>query len=160
MKANSVLMLTIALTFLGSIAMAGQNQATPGGGTPAVGGKGPGMGHDYRRNVGGPGAGRGAMPVQKRPVPSSRAAPPVRPERPARPQPPQPPQAPGLGYRGYPAQNPGSAAPFGNPQQRYGRPGRQGYGYPGYRGRGGEGYPGHRQYGNPRGVPSTPPASQ
>jgi len=155
MKTNRILLLTIVLAFSGATAMAGQYQSVPGGGTPAVGGKGPGMGHDYRQNMGGPGIGRGAMPAAQRPAAPS---PPAPPQRPARPQAPEMPQ--GQGYRGYPNWNPGTAVPYGNPQQRYGRPGRQGYGYPGYRGRGGEGYPGHRQYGAPPGVPSAPPAGR
>jgi len=160
MKTYKTLLMAIALTVAGPIALAGQNQAMPGSGTPAVGGKGPGMGHDYRRNIGGPGLGRGAMPAEQRPAPSPQATPPARPERPTRPQPPEPPQAPGLGYRGYPGWNPGMGTPYAGPGPRYGRPGRQGYGYPGYRGRGGEGYPGHRQYGNPPRMPSAPPANE
>lgn len=155
MKTTKILSLAIAFTFAGANVAAGQYQPGTDGGTSAAGGKGPGMGYDYRRNAGGTGMGRGAIPAEQRPAPS-----PARPERPARPQPPEPLRAPGLGYRGYPAPNPGTTAPYGSPQQRYGRPGRQGYGYPGYRGRGGEGYPGHRQYGAPPGVPSAPPAGR
>lgn len=157
MKTNSIFLLAVALAFSGTTAMAGQNQSAPGGGTPAVGGKGPGMGHDYRRAMGGPGVRYDARAIEQRPAAPS---PPAAPPRPARPQPPETPQAQDLGYRGQPGWNRGNAAPYGNPQQRYGRPGRQGYGYPGYRGRGGEGYPGHRQYGAPPGMPAAPRAGQ
>jgi hypothetical protein len=160
MKTNKILLLAIALSFVGANVAAEQYKPGPGGGTPAIGGKGPGMGHDYRQNMGGPGVGRSAMPAAQRPAPSPQAAPPARPERPARPQPPEPPQAPGLGYRGYPGWNPGMGAPYAGPGPRYGQPGRQGHGYPGYRGQGGSPYPGHRQYGAPRGMPAAPQSGQ
>ena len=146
---------------LASPITSGQTQTTepaPGAGQPAAGGKGPGTGYFHRRNVGGPGPGRGAQPGQVQ-RPAELPDPPPMPQAP--PQPPAtpasgPPPQPGLGYRGHPRWAPGTATPYNRPGPRYGQPGRQGYGYPGYRGRGASPYPGHRQYGNPPGVPAGP----
>ncbi len=144
MNTKTLLLIAGVLTMSGPLAIAAQMQGAPGGGTPAAGGKGPGMGHDYRRNVGGPGMGPMAAPAD---APT------------ATPQGPGPAPPPGLGYRGYPAypsRGPGMTVPNGNPGPGRFAPGRQGYGYPGYRGQGGSPYPGHRQYGNPPGYPPAP----
>lgn len=149
MSAKTILMAASALLLGSSLAIATEMQAAPGGGIPAAGGKGPGMGHDYRRNVGGAGMRHGVVPAGQREMPLPQTAPPAPSQSPTRP--PEPPQAPGVGYRGNPAWNPGTAAPYRNPNpgRGYSPPGRRGYGYPGYRGHGGSPYPRHRQYANP-----------
>jgi hypothetical protein len=141
-----------ALLLSGSLAIAAESPQAPGKDGPATGGKGPGMGHDYRRNVGGPGLGpaSNAPPAPRHPQPLDDAVP-------AAPQAPAAARPPGLGYPGYPRQAPGMMAPFGNPGPGTVVPRRQGYGYPGYRGRGWSPYPGHYQYGNPPGLPPAPP---
>lgn len=158
MKAKVFSAAAIAMLLVAPIASAQQTatQPAPGAGQPATGGKGPGMGYYYRRNMGGPGMGRGAQPGQVQTGKVPRAAPPM-PEPPATPASDpslQTPPARRGGYGRYRGWAPGTAAPYGQPMPRYMRPGRQGYGYPGYRGRGGSAYPGHRQYGNPPGIPS------
>jgi len=137
MKATTLCNTALVLVLAGPMAAITDDFANaPAGGAPVPGGKGPGMGHDYRRNVGGPGM--GPTPTEAATVPPSSSAP-----RPA-----------GRGYPGWP---PGMAAPYGDTLPGYVAPRRgQGYGYPGYRGQGGSGYPRHRQYGNPPGYPPVP----
>jgi len=137
MNSKYFLAMLVVTTLAWSVTLAEQQSTQP-----AAGGKGPGMGYDYRRNMGGPGMGRGAQPGEAPPMPA--------PDQSLQ----TPPQAM-PGYRGYPgwAPGPGTAAPYVRPMPGYMRPGRQGYGYPGYRGQGGSPYPGHRQYGNPPAIP-------
>ena len=149
LPASTAVSLLVTLLLVSPVTLAQQPvQTAPGGGQPAAGGKGPGMGHDYRRNVGGAGMGLGQMPaagLQPFHLPQE--------QRLSSP-PPMPGAAPPAPSSGQPQQAAPAMAPYRYGMQRYGRPGRQGYGYPGYRGRGGSSYPGHRQYGNPPGVPS------
>lgn len=156
MKTYEALLLAVACTFAGPIAMAGKSPAGPWDDPAARASETRGLGYDYRRNVGGTGMRQRANPAEQRPVPSYPAEQPARPQRPPRPLAPEPPQGPGPGYRGNPAWFPGTPAPYRGRGWGYPRPGRQGYGYPGYRGRGGSPYPGHRQYGNPPGTPAAP----
>ncbi len=160
MNTRYFLAMLVATISTWSITLAEQPSAqpAPGAGQPAAGGKGPGMGYYYRRNMGGPGMRGGAQPggapasraqwTAQPPTPPLRAAPPA--FDPSRQTPPQA----AFGYRRYPGWAPGTTRPYGGQSvPRYRQPGRQGYGYPGYRGQGGSQYPGHRQYGNPPGIP-------
>ena len=152
MNTKYLLATLIVTTLAWSVTLAEQQSAepAPGAGQPAAGGKGPGMGHDYRRNMGGPGMGPGARPAG---APANRAQWAGQP-CPSDPSPQTPPQS-AFGYSRYPGWAPGATGPDGRqPMPRYMQPGRQGYGYPGYRGHGASPYPGHRQYGNPPGIPS------
>ena len=131
------------------------------GGTPASGGKGPGMGRAYRQNTPGPGRGgpdyRGGQPV----APAPAAAPTD--NAPESQQPANPGQG-AINTRGYPDPDiyrSGSR----RYRQGYGRGYGRGYGYPGYRGNGGYSYPRHRQYATPPlyrapAVPADTPASR
>ena len=153
----------IATSLLASVAIAQQSQPpAPGGGQPAMGGQGPGMGYYYRRSMGGPGSGRGAQPTrppaaanQRQPMePAPRAPAPM--GYPGAEAAPQGQLGPAQGYRPYPNWSPETSVPYGRGMQRRMQPGRQDTGYPGYRGHGGSPYPGHRQYGNPPGIPARP----
>jgi len=93
MSAKIFLLVASALLLGASLAMATQMQGVPGGGTPATGGKGPGMGHDYRRNAGGPGMGPRDAPHETTAVPQQPALPEAAPT--------SAPRQPGRGY-GYP----------------------------------------------------------
>jgi len=167
---KTLLLIAGFLALSGQMALATQMQGVPGGGTPAAGGKGPGMGHDYRQNVGGPGIGRGAAPgnasaiplITAEPVATPAPAPiPAAPPAQATGTLPAPAPPPGLGYPGYPTWAPGMGTGDVGPGQGSMRPGRgQGYGYPGYRGQGGSPYPGHRQYANPPRYPVPAPDKQ
>ena len=150
----------ITLALAASLAAAGQYQTSPN-----VGGKGPGLGHDYRRHASGPETRGGGGPRDS--VGGREQAPPVTAGGPL-------PYGrmtgdnryPGLGYPGYPRDSrrltdryrgfaPPSSVPRDGHGQRRNRRGL-GYGYPGYRGQGGSPYPRHRQYGNPPGIPRGP----
>ena len=167
MNSKYFLAMLVVTTLAWSITLAEQQSAQPGpgAGQPAAGGKGPGMGYYYRRNMGGPGVGRAAWPGG---APASRAQWAAQPSAPPMPVAPPasdpalqtPPQA-APSYRGHPGWPPGTMAPYGRQTMpRYMQPGRQGFGYPGYRGHGGSTYPGHRQYGNPPGIPPGPTNGQ
>ncbi len=149
MKTNTTMLTALLALLLATPCLAADTSTPAGGGSPAAGGKGPGSGHDYRRNVGGPGRNAGDN-VQAQ----DQTAPPAAPPMPAPPT-----VAPGLGYP-YPAWQPQFGGPYPAPYGYMTPWHRQGYGYPGYRGRGGSGYPGHRQYGNPPGYPPNPAGDQ
>lgn len=155
------ILIVCVVTLVGTGAAADQYPTSPN-----VGGKGPGMGHDYRRNIGemrSRGGERQSDSEAKNTQSSSSAD-----RQSSLRRTPQPVQPPGLGHPrpGYPDrdlyrsdQYPGFATPY--PAPRYGEGQRRnrrgmGYGYPGYRGQGGSPYPRHRQYGNPPGIPRGP----